>query len=137
MYREIRQNLTIFFVNFPVKGTCEGIFLLKLQAVLYQMQFYQRWTSFAGFVFILTKSVDQSVLEGYFYSLLSLKLFSQNLFVLLKLLHLITPILRLDQSNKIHFATSWWALIIKGRCNTLFKWHLVKCHFDFHWIVSR
>ena len=39
---EIRQNLTIFFVNFPVKGTCEGFFLIKLQAVFYQLQFYQR-----------------------------------------------------------------------------------------------
>ena len=36
---EIRQNLTIFCVSFPVKDTYEGI-LLKLQAVLYQLQFY-------------------------------------------------------------------------------------------------
>ena len=48
---EIRQNLTMFFVSFPVKGTWEGVFLLKLQAIFYQLQFYQRWTSFAGFFF--------------------------------------------------------------------------------------
>ena len=45
--------------------------------------------------------------------------FGEN--VLLKLPHLITLLPRLDQSNEIHFAASWWALIINGRCNTLFK----------------
>ena len=33
--------------------------------------------------------------------------------VLLKLPHLITILSRLDQSNKVHFAASWWAFIIK------------------------
>ena len=28
---------------------------------------------------------------------------------------------KLDQSNEIRFAAFWWALIISGRCNTLFK----------------
>ena len=68
----------------------------------------------------------------YFYLLLSLKLLSQKKSVLLKLPHLITVLSRLDQSNQIHFAASWWAIIIKGRSNTLFKWHLVKYHFDLH-----
>ena len=76
----------------------------------------------------MTKSVDQSLLDSYF----SLKLFSQKKPVLLKLSHLITLLQRLDQSNEIYFAVSWLAFIIKGRCNTLFKWHLVKCHFDFN-----
>ena len=39
---EMQQNLTIFFVSFPVKVTCEGYFLLKMQAAFYQLQFYQR-----------------------------------------------------------------------------------------------
>ena len=54
-------ELNDLFVNFPVKGTCEGFFLLKLQAFLYQLQFYHRWTSFAGFSYFLTKSVNQSL----------------------------------------------------------------------------
>ena len=45
---EIRQNLTIFCVSFPVKGTYEGIFYLRLQAVLYQLQFYQRQANSEG-----------------------------------------------------------------------------------------
>ena len=45
---EIRQNLTIFFVSFPVKVTFEKVFLRKLLPVFYQLQFYQRRTSFAG-----------------------------------------------------------------------------------------
>ena len=50
------------------------------------------------------------------------RLFSQVFkTVLLKLPHLITLLPGLDKSNEIHFAASWWALIIKGRCNTLFK----------------
>ena len=50
---EIQQKLTIFCVSFPVKDTCEGILLkLKLQALLYHLQFYRKWTSFAGFFFL-------------------------------------------------------------------------------------
>ena len=95
-------------------------FLVKLQAVCYQLQFYQRWASFAGFFFkCLTKSVDQWFLDGYFYLLLSLKLFSRKKSVLLKLPHLITPLPRLDESKEIYFAASWWALIIKVRCNVV------------------
>ena len=89
-------KLTIFCVNFPVKVTCE-LFL-------------------KGFFLFLKKSVNQPLLDGWFYLLLSLKLFSQKKFVLLKLPHLITLLLRL--------ATSWWSLIIEGRCNNLSKWHL-------------
>ena len=54
---EIGQNLTIFYVSFLVKGIYEGTFLLKLQAVFYQLQFYQRRTSFAGVFF--TKMFDK------------------------------------------------------------------------------
>ena len=36
---EIRHNLMIFFISFPVKGTCEGVFLLKLQAVFTNCNF--------------------------------------------------------------------------------------------------
>ena len=53
-------------------------FLLKLQIVLYQLQFYQRWTPSAGFLKFLTKSVDKHFIDGYFYLLLSLKLFSRK-----------------------------------------------------------
>ena len=48
---EIPQNLTIFCVRFPVKGTCEEILLSKLQAVPYRLHF-KKWTSFASFFLI-------------------------------------------------------------------------------------
>ena len=140
---EIWQNLRIFLVSFPVKVTCEGFFLLKLQAVFYQLQFYQRWTSFVVFFFflVLTKSVDQSLLDGYFHLLLSLKLFSEKKSVLLKLTPLITLLPRLHQSNEIHFVASWWALIIKGRCNTLcsndISLNVTLISTAWHCIVSR
>ena len=44
-------------------------------------------------------------------------MFSRKKSALLKLFHLITLLPRLDQSNEIYFAASWWALIIKGICN--------------------
>ena len=120
---EIRQNLTIFFVSFPMKITCEGVFLAKLQTVFYQLQFYQRWTSLAGLFFnIFDKKCRPIILYGYFYWLFSLKLFSEKKSVLLKLPHLNTLLPRLDQSNEIHFAASWWALIIKGRCKRWYTW---------------
>ena len=110
---------------FQWKVTTKG-FLLKLQAALYQLQFYQRWTSFAGFLKFLTKSVDQSFLNSYFYLLLSLKLFSRKKSVFLKLPHLITLLPRLDQSNEICFAASWWSLSIKGWCNVVTRyWSLI------------
>ena len=60
--------------------------------------------------------------------------------VLLKLPHLITFLLRLDQSNETHFAASWWALIIKGRCNTLcsndISLNVTLISTAYHWIVS-
>ena len=114
---KIQQNLTIFFVSFPVKVSCEGVFLLKLQAVFYQ-QFYQRWTSVAKLFFLIFDKKSR-LLDGYFYLLLSLKLLSEKKSNLLKLPPLITLLPKLDQSNEIHFAASWWALINKGRCNTL------------------
>ena len=39
--------------------------------------------------------------------------FSQKKSVLLKLPNLITLLSRLDQSNKIHFAVSWWYSLLK------------------------
>ena len=116
-------ELNDLFCYFSNERYLRRNFLLTLQAVLFQLQFYQRWTSLTVFFKFLTKSVDQSLLDGYVYLLLSLKLFSP---------HLTTLLPGLDQSNEIHFATSWWALVIKGRSNTLFKCHLVKCHFDFN-----
>ena len=98
---EIQQNLRILFVSFPVKVTCEGVFLLKLQAVFYQLQFLLQ-------VFFL--NFDKKCRPITFRWLI--------LFIL-KLPHLITLLPRLHQSNEIHFVASWWALIIKGRCNTL------------------
>ena len=80
----------------------------------------------------MTKSFEQSLLDGYFYLMLLLKLFPQKKSILLKLPHVITFLPRLAQSNEIHFAASWWAVIIKGRCITFFKWHFVKYHFDFN-----
>ena len=103
---EIRQNVRIFFVSFRVKVTCKGVFLPKMNF-------------FCKFFLNLTESVDQSLLDGLLYLLPSLKLFSEKKSVLLKLPHLITLLPRLHQSNEIHFVTSWWALITKGRCNTL------------------
>ena len=86
---EIPQNLTIFFASFPVKFTCEGVFLLKLQAVLYQLQFYQRWTSCTRFFLNFWQKLSTNQFSvGYFHLLLSIKLFSEKKSVLLKLPHL-------------------------------------------------
>ena len=63
---------------------------------------------FFFFFQFLTKSVDQPLSDGYFYLLLSLKLFSQKKSVLFKLPHLIILLPRLGWSNEIHFAVSWW-----------------------------
>ena len=132
-----------------MKDICEGVFLLKLLAVFYQLQFYQRWT-------FLTKSIDQSLLDAYFYLLLSLKCFhrksqfySNYLIYLLFYGHLINPKIFysgtisniFDQSNEIHFASSCWALIIKGICNTLcsngISLNVTLVSTACHWIVSR
>ena len=56
--------------------------------------------------------------------------FSQKKSVLLKLPNLITLLSRLDQSNKIHFAVSWWVLIVKRRSNTLLKEEVTLCSND-------
>ena len=46
---EIRQNLTMFFVSFPVKGTWEGVFFIKVAgyflptAILPKMNFFCRF----------------------------------------------------------------------------------------------
>ena len=82
-------------------------FLLKLQIVLYQLQFYQRWTPSAGFLKFLTKSVDKHFIDGYFYLLLSLKLFSRK--------KSFTEIWSIQRN----LLSCWWTLIIKGRCNVV------------------
>ena len=74
---------------------------------------------FCKFFLFFNKSVDKSFLDDYFYLLLSLKLFSRKKSVLLKLSHLISLLPRLDQSNEVHVAASWWALIIKRRCDVV------------------
>ena len=84
-------------------------------AILPKMNFFGRF-----FFFHFRQKVSTNhFLDGYFYLLLSLKLFSRKKSVLLKLSHLITLLPRLDQSSKIYFAASWWALIIKARCNVV------------------
>ena len=132
MHWKIRQSLTIFCVSFPVKVTCDGIFLLKLQAVLPtailpKMNFCCRF-----FFKFLTKSVGQSLLGGYFYLLLSLKFISQKKSVLLELPHLITLLPRLNQSNEIYLAASWWAF-----CSNDISLNVTLISTACHWIVSR
>ena len=114
---EIQQNLRFFVLVFQWRVPTKEFFIkvagCSLPAAIWpKMSFFCR-----VFFKFLTKSVDQSFLDGYFFLLLSLKLFSRKKSVLLKLPHLITPLPRLDQSKEIYFAASWWALIIKGRCN--------------------
>ena len=116
---EIRQNLTIFFVSLPLKVTCEEGFLLKSQAFCYHQQFYQRWTSFAGFFLVFGKK-SLSMAFSYSYLFLLLIWLSVKMVILLKLPHLITFLPRLDQSNETHFTASWWA-IIKERYDPLFS----------------
>ena len=66
-----KYNLEIFFVSFLVKGTCEGVFLLKLQAVFTNYNFTKDELFLQDFFFLfLTKIVDLSFLDGYFYLLL-------------------------------------------------------------------
>ena len=96
-------------------------FLIKIAGCSLPTPILPKTNFFCSFFFFfkfLTKSVHKSFLDGHFYLLLSFKLFSRK-FVLLKLTHLITLLPRLDQSNEIYFAGSWWALIIKGRCNVV------------------
>ena len=66
-------------------------------AILPKMNFFCRFFFFLFFA----KSVDQSLLDVYFYLLLSLKLFPQKRSVLLKLHYSITLLRRLDQSKDI------------------------------------
>ena len=126
-------ELNDLFVSFPAKGTCERVFSLKLQVVFYQLQFYKRWTSIVSFLLIFFNSTKHIYMATFIYCFHS-DCFHKKKPVLLKLPDLITLLRRLDRSKEIHFAVSWPALIIKGRCNTLFKWHLVKCRFDSNWL---
>ena len=125
---EIQQNLRFFVLVFQWKVPTKEFFIKVAgwsspTAILPKTGFFCR-------VFFFLNCVDQSFLDGYFYFLLSLKLFSRKKSVLLTLPHLITPLPKLDQSNKIYFAASWWALIIKGRCNVVptapLSWALAK-----------
>ena len=96
----------MLFWKLPAKN-----FLTKVTGCFLPIAILPKMKFFCGFFF--------SFLYGYFYLLLSLKLFSEKKSLSLKLTNLIVLLPRLDQSNEIHFAASWWALIIKGRCNTL------------------
>ena len=65
-------------------------FLLKLLGVILPTAILPKMNFFCTLFFsFLTNCVDQSLLDGYFYLLLSLKLLSQKKPVLLKLPHLI------------------------------------------------
>ena len=85
-----------------------------------------------AFLIFLTKSVDQSLSDGYFYLLLSLKLFLQKKSVLLELPHLITLLPRLYQSNKILLPLLGRHSLLKEDIATLLKSHLAKCYFNFN-----
>ena len=122
---EIQQNLTFFCVSFSLKGNFKGVFLSKVQAVNLQIIILPKMNFFYKFFF-------WQIIYCFHPTC-----FHRRKSVLLKLYHLITLLLRLDQSSEIHFAASWWALIIKGRCNTLFKLHPVKCQFDFNCLPQR
>ena len=127
----IRQNLTIFFVSFPVKGTCQGVFWLKLRAVFYQLQFYQRWSSFAGFFVTFDKKCRPITFRW----LLLFVAFTQVVFRE-KVYFIKTA------SFNYSFTETWsiqpnpfrrWALVINGRCNTLRSNNILgKCHLDFN-----
>ena len=147
-----KYDITIFWVSFPVKGTCEGVFLTKVAgcflttAILPKMNFFCR--AFLNFW--------QKVSTSHFFRcllLFSLKLFSQKKSVLLKLTRLITllpyPKIMyrgtinniLDQSNEINYTASCWALILKGICNTIcsngISLNVTLISTACHWIVGR
>ena len=135
---ETRQNLTIFCVSLAVKGTCEGIFFIRVASCSLPTAILPKMNFFCKFIFL--KIFDKKKYRPITFKWLVL-------FILFSCFHrkslfywnyLFWLLFYGDQSNE--FASSWWALTIKRRWNTLFKWHLVKCHFDFnccHWIVSR
>ena len=94
-----------------MKGTCDGVFLLKLQAVILPAAILPRQTSFAGSLLLFDKKCGLTSFRW-----LHLFVFTEE-FCFIET----TLLPKLDQSNEIHFAASWWALIISGRCNTWFK----------------
>ena len=113
---EIRQNLTIFCVTFSSERYLRRNFLLKLQAVLYQLQFYQRWTSLVGyFKKFLTKSVGKIIFRWIHLFIA----FTQAVFTEKVCFIVSYSFTRLNQTNEIYFAASWWALVIKARCNVV------------------
>ena len=114
----MRQNLTIFFVSFPVKGTCEGAFYYNFlpTAILPKVNF------FCKFFLIFDKKCRPIIFRWILlFVTFTQVVFREKVCVLLKLPHLnlITLLRRLDQSNEIHFTASWSALIIKRRSNHL------------------
>ena len=114
----IRDN--DLFCSFPVKGNCEEVFLLSCRLFFTNCNFTKDGTSFAGFFFFL--NFDKKCRPITFRWLLLLIAFTQVVFresfiEIASFNYSFTE--TWDQSNKIHFAASWWALIVKGRCNTL------------------
>ena len=113
-------ELNDLFCQFSSEWYLRRNFLIKVAGCSLPTPILPKMNFFGKFFFkFLTKSVDKSFLDSYFYLLLSLKQFSRKKSVLLKLTHLITLLPRLDQSNEIYFVASWWALIIKARCNVV------------------
>ena len=76
-----------------------------------------RQTSFAGFILLFDKQCGLTTFRWLHLFIAFTQVVFPEEFCFIETTLL--PIL--DQSNEIHFAASWWALIISGRCNTLFK----------------
>ena len=106
---EIWQNLTIFFVSFPVKVTWKGVFFTKFAGcflptvILPKMDFFCR-----SFFKFLTKSANQSLIDRYFYLLLFHWSYFErkSLFYWINPTKFILPLIRehpLLKENLIHF----------------------------------
>ena len=100
-----------------MKGTCEGVFLLKLQAVVLPTAILPRQTSFAGFLLLFDKKCGLTTFRWLHLFIVFTQVVFTEEFCFIET----TLLPKLDQSNEIRFAALWWALIISGRCNTLFK----------------
>ena len=132
---EIRQNLTIFFVSFPVKGTCDLVFLLKLQTAFYQLQNQPR-TSLAGFFFGKKRWPITFRWLLLFIAFTGVTFKEKACFIEVTSFNY-----SFTETWSVHFARSWWRPIIKGRCNTLcsndISLNVTLISTACHWIVSR
>ena len=75
-----------------------------------------RQTSFAGFILLFDKQCGLTTFRWLHLFIAFTQVVFPEEFCFIETTLL--PIL--DQSNEIHFAASWWALIISGRCNNTF-----------------